>query len=138
MIGVCGYYNKWIPSCKITRVRQFLNLKEYNEYKRKKELGPFYDIEAHVECKCKDGNCITNQSVVCIHARFPIYMIYVNKKRYLVVFSEYEKLERILEGTDNPMYEFVHELRYNPNSFMKGRELQEAEKDFEVNKKHKN
>jgi len=34
---------------------------------------------------------------------------------FLVVASENERMERYLAGTDNPIHDLVHELRYNPN-----------------------
>jgi hypothetical protein len=45
--------------------------------------------------------------------------------------EESERMERILNGTDNPLYDFVHELRYNPNISSKlGSEREEAQQDF--------
>jgi hypothetical protein len=52
--------------------------------------------------------------------------------------EESERMERILNGTDNPLYDLVHELRYNPNISSKiGSERQEAQQDFEQAKKRK-
>lgn len=45
--------------------------------------------------------------------------------------DERDRMERILGGTDNPLHDLVHELRYNPNiSF----EREEAKRDFESKK----
>lgn len=33
---------------------------------------------------------------------------------YTIDSSEHEHLERYLAGTDDPLYDFVHEIRYNP------------------------
>lgn len=52
--------------------------------------------------------------------------------------EENERMERIISGTDNPLYDFVHELRYNPNISSKlGSEREEAQDDFEQSKKRK-
>lgn len=50
--------------------------------------------------------------------------------------DERERMERILNGTDNPLYDLVHELRYNPNisSKLGGAERLEAEEDFKKRK----
>lgn len=46
--------------------------------------------------------------------------------------DERERMERILSGTDNPLHDLVHELRYNPNiSF----EREEAKRDFDSSAK---
>jgi len=45
--------------------------------------------------------------------------------------EESERMERILAGTDNPLYDLVHELRYNPNISSKlGAEREDAQQDF--------
>ena len=59
--------------------------------------------------------------------------------------DERERMERILAGTDNPIHDLVHELRYNPNiTTQLGGERREAKEDLEqggegvgANKKHK-
>lgn len=52
--------------------------------------------------------------------------------------DEHERMERILNGTDNPLYDLVHELRYNPNMPTHlGVERKEAQEDFEQKKKQK-
>lgn len=54
--------------------------------------------------------------------------------------DERERMERILGGTDNPIYDLVHELRYNPNiTNQLGGERREAKEDLERGgqKKHK-
>ena len=55
------------------------------------------------------------------------------ERKYIVHPSEKEHMERYLAGTDDPMYDFVHELRYNPDSLF-GKEKEAAESHF---KKHK-
>jgi hypothetical protein len=137
--GFIRIFNKenehvWLAIRLITKIKLYPTYDDYMKPKYKNTIDP---LQSTIKCKCTAGNCIVNETLTCIRALFPIYCVKTDGKEYLVEFSQYEKLERILEGTDNPMYDFVHELRYNPNSFMKGRELQEAEKDFEVNKKIK-
>lgn len=123
-------FQKWRSIKKSVEIRKYNSLDEYH-------AAGFQNsrIISYIDCKCKD-NCFVNKTFTCLKAVFPIYYIFGHKNvEYFVDPSENEKLERILEGTDNPMYEFVHELRYNPNSFMKGRELQEAKEDFEKKRK---
>jgi hypothetical protein len=50
--------------------------------------------------------------------------------------DERQRIERILNGTDNPIYDLVHELRYNPSMPMHlGVERSAAKEDFEQQKK---
>jgi hypothetical protein len=59
-------------------------------------------------------------------------------KWYIVHPDERERMGRVLNGTDNPLYDLVHELRYNPNiSSRLGAEREEAQQDFEQVKKRK-
>lgn len=53
---------------------------------------------------------------------------------YVVHPDENERMERILNGTDNPLYDLVHELRYNP-AMPAGlsAERKEAQERFEEN-----
>jgi len=48
---------------------------------------------------------------------------------YVVHPDENERMERILAGTNNPLYDLVHELRYNP-AIAVGREVETAKNDF--------
>lgn len=43
--------------------------------------------------------------------------------------DENERMERLLAGTDNPLYDLVHELRYNPRLGL-SRDLHEAKRRF--------
>lgn len=58
---------------------------------------------------------------------------------YIVHPDERERMERILNGTDNPLCDLVHEPRYNPNisSKLGHGEREEAQEDFEQLKKRK-
>jgi hypothetical protein len=50
--------------------------------------------------------------------------------------DERQRMERILNGTDNPIYDLVHELRYNPSMPVHlGAERRAAKEDFEQQKK---
>lgn len=91
--------------------------------------------EKVLQCKCPDDDdgaeivrCINDQCLYTIHITGKY-----GRSRYIVHPCEKEHMERYLAGTDDPMYDFVHELRYNPDSAF-GRERQEAESHF---KKHK-
>ncbi len=54
---------------------------------------------------------------------------------YVVHPDERERMERILAGTDNPLYDLVHELRYNPAVGAVGRDVAEAREHFDGNKR---
>ena len=49
---------------------------------------------------------------------------------YILDPSEHEHMERYLAGTDDPMYDFVHELRHNPRALPTSHELEEAVDKF--------
>ncbi len=49
---------------------------------------------------------------------------------YILDPSEHEHMERYLAGTDDPMYDFVHELRHNPRALPTSTELAEATERF--------
>ena len=106
------------------------------------------------ECPCgldKEKN--VEEDCLFVKEMFPLYEVVVeNKMRltvcgdkttfktftYLLDPSEREHMERYLAGTDDPMYDFVHELRYNPNrAFPASPELEKVKSDFENNKKRK-
>lgn len=53
---------------------------------------------------------------------------------YIVHPDEREHMERFLAGTDDPVYDLVHELQYNP---IVGSHLTHAKKDFEQRKRIK-
>jgi hypothetical protein len=48
---------------------------------------------------------------------------------------EHEHMERFLAGTDDPLYDFVHELRYNPRAMPVSPELEMAREDFQKKRK---
>lgn len=95
-------------------------------------------------CTCDSDDWFT---CTCITDVFPVYELTVanhhieilNQKTnsqfvpktltYLLHPCEREHMERYLAGTDDPMYDFVHELRYGPNA-MGGRERSEAKDDL--------
>lgn len=52
--------------------------------------------------------------------------------------DEKERMERILNGTNNPLYDLVHELRYNPAIPARlSVERREAKEDFEQKKRQR-
>lgn len=59
--------------------------------------------------------------------------IYVPKTvTYIIHSSEREHMERYLAGTDDPLYDYVHHLKYNPAN---GSEALAAREDFEMHQK---
>lgn len=58
---------------------------------------------------------------------------------YLIHPDERERMERILNGTDNPLYDLVHQLMYNPDVLPAEmiRSRREAKEHFEEQKKRK-
>lgn len=91
---------------------------------RRKE-GDFYPIEMRnelrrislntIDCKCPD---LDGQYYHCscdYGPWFPIYILTTeDKSKYCLHPDEREHMERFLAGTDNPIYDLVHELRFNP------------------------
>jgi hypothetical protein len=70
---------------------------------------------------------------VCID-KVGLYIITTrNQDEFVVDPSENEHMERFLAGTDDPLYDLVHELRYNPH-FRLDAEIQSAENHFKRNK----
>lgn len=66
---------------------------------------------------------------ICID-KLGLYIITTKKYGDFVVDPcEKEHVERFLAGTDDPLYDLVHELRYNPNTRL-GKDVQEAESHF--------
>jgi hypothetical protein len=78
-----------------------------------------------LNCTCKmielytedPSNIPQNLECNCVLTTLPMYIIYVKKenKPYIVHPDEKEHMERFISGTDDPLYDLVHELRYNPN-----------------------
>ncbi len=71
---------------------------------------------------------------------FPLYTIRVGRDDadgwFVVHPDEHERMERILNGTDSPIHDLVHELRYNP-ALALGAEVAQARKNFNHNKRTK-
>lgn len=75
----------------------------FEEYKQKKKKSVRMD-EMDTHCQCKYEALKTH----------PIYVIIDEKdKRYYIHPCEQEHMQRYLAGTDDPMHDLVHELRYN-------------------------
>jgi len=83
------------------------------------------------ECTCDDI-----QKCQCIPDFFPSYVIltrkdsYEESRMYLVHPDEKEHMERYLAGTDDPLYDLVHELRFNPQFCV----VKETGEQFETKK----
>lgn len=88
----------------------------------------------------------TTDVIECaVHTQYaPYYFVAVkpnaadNKDGYKILWhlihpDEREHMERILAGTDNPIYDLVHELRYNPRVGIA--DVAEAKADFESKKR---
>ncbi len=113
------------------------------------------------ECECTKGKSIEIDTMdpECkgIERLYPLYLVRVknlypeengttidgNDFRVMPVCSYYlhpcekEHMERYLAGTDDPMYDFVHELRYNPRAMFLSPDLQSAREDFEGKKRRR-
>jgi hypothetical protein len=103
----------------ILEVIKYDSVKEYNDLS---------------ECKLKEDGSRT-----CVYelvAKNKVKLINVlnghaSKRVYYILHpSEHEHIKRCLAGTDDPMYDFVHELRYNPQSLPKSAELIEGTNNF--------
>jgi hypothetical protein len=80
-----------------------------------------FDLLLHIdsrisECECEpldeDDNyykCTCNLSPY-----FPIYVALVDNDWCYIHPDEKDHVERFMAGTDNPLYDLVHELRFNP------------------------
>ncbi len=84
-------------------------------------------------CECEPSDTVANTkaSIEKYATFFPLYIITLhnwtaNMQEYIVDPSEHEHMERYLAGTDDPMYDFVHELRNNPRALPSSAELAEA------------
>ena len=96
----------------------------------------------------KADACATD--CVCNFKIFPLYEIVVGNEieemtkgqeravsvpkqiTYIVHSSEREHMERYLAGTDDPLYDYVHHLKYNPAN---GSEALAAQENFEMRQK---
>ncbi len=94
------------------------------------------------ECATIEDTARFLKSFQPLLAYFPLYLLTVigeNQKfvSYIIDPSEHEHMERYLAGTDDPMYDFVHELRNNPRALPPSAELAEAtERHNKRNKKN--
>lgn len=120
----------FIPICRIEEVYVVRNKSRDDCRVIHEEL---LEEKVLTECKCTNENdninCINDQRLYTIRVITKSDRI----EKYIVHPSENEHMERYLAGTDDPMYDFVHELRYHPDSLL-GREKEGAESHF---KKHR-
>lgn len=91
-----------------------------------------YESYAYENDECNGGGAALIQKLFETESIYPLYEIIVKDEDdcYLVHPSEREHMERYLAGTDNPLYDLVNELRYNPNLAF-GSEVRAAKQDFE-------
>lgn len=110
----------YVPGKYIFEVIKYDTVKEYNDLSedacKLKEDGRDCVYELVAKNKVKLINVINGHAAKHIH--------------YILDPSEHEHIERCLAGTDNPMYDFVYELRYNPQGLPKSAELVEGENRF--------
>ncbi len=103
------------------------------------------------ERKCKAPECVfvndATDAPTCgiMDHLFPLYTFIMNHEIdkpggtsvpcwFVVHPDERARMERILAGTDNPIHDLVHELRYNPRLAL-GAEVAEARDDFNGKKR---
>jgi hypothetical protein len=128
-----GQY-RYIPANIITMVEKDSTHFEEMDYRNIEVLHDALIEASHLNCpnnhddngqNIEYNNCLDKQG---------LYIITITgNTTYVVDPSENEHMERFLAGTDDPIYDLVHELRYNPRIRL-GEDVQEAESHF---KKHK-
>lgn len=93
----------------------------------------FVQNDVHATCKRYAATSDVEELEQCLDT-LQLYTIQTAKDEiYIVHPCEYERMERFLAGTEDPMYDLVHELRYNPNIKLSS-EIQEAESHFKKRK----
>ena len=115
----------FIPSKYIVGVQMYTNVEERIKFCTDdvEERRPFYALLPYPHYIVRVKN---------LFREFVDYMSYRAKYTapetcdYLLDPSEHEHMERYLAGTDDPMYDFVHELRHNPRALPASHELLEA------------
>ena len=141
---VASHHDTFVPVDNVTEVMKLGSMSILESY-----MGDKYHTQIMTGlADANTCNCDPTSGVVCnkqdasspheciLHEYLPFYVISVAQKGdYMVHPCERERMERILNGTDDPMYDLVHELRYNPHVGI-GSELKEAKNDF--NKRIKN
>jgi hypothetical protein len=70
--------------------------------------------------KCGVENCAGLPGTCPLNAMAPFYEISVNGKggallQFMVHPEESERMQRIVAGTDNPMWDYVFQLQFNPD-----------------------
>ena len=157
---VCSWSSKREFSATLNEVYYAYVPKSQIGFVRKMHKQPFiFDLLPDVEhwkllfdlckgdgctCKMKDyykndwKDFPENLTCNCELSIYPMYIITNNvlPKFYLVHPEESEHMERYLAGTDDPMYDLVHELRYHP-SFKMGSDIVDIERNWNDRKKPK-
>lgn len=77
---------------------------------------------APVEDKCGVDNCAGLPGMCLLNKMAPFYEISVEKRngvgtllQFMVHPDESERMQRIVAGTDNPMWDYVFQLQFNPD-----------------------
>ena len=141
--------NEWMVSRMLCYALSVLGLKCNCEHNALMELGSsrlFYDNADDNSVFC---TCLFEEQPI-----FPLYLIAAKNHKefalrdlgngnmeeftpehafYIVHPDERDRMPRILEGTDNPMYDLVHEMRYGKDAIRMGTgtELKTAKRKFE-------
>lgn len=129
----------YIPISSITSVQEITSLYKLHDSCDSAHhdiLSTLFDLDVCVnltyhdpthKCDWLDEN---SQHRCTLKDYLPFYVVTIKGEGdYMVHPSERERMERILGGTDDPMYDLVHELRYNPNVGL-GTDLKDAKNDF--------
>jgi hypothetical protein len=130
----CPYeYDKYIMKTRIDTVesdpRQFSSCQYAN-------MELFHSLlikSGHLDCKINHSTqqIPNKERAICLD-KLGLYVINAKVGNFVVDPCEKEHMQRFLAGTDDPLYDLVHELRYNPRIRL-GEDVQEAESHF---KKH--
>lgn len=119
-------HDRYIPASMITMVEKQSTLFEEMNYGNIETLHKALVLDGYLKCD-------TDHVGICLDT-LGLYIITINGNRdYVVDPSENEHMERFLAGTDDPLYDLVHELRYNPKIRL-GEDVQEAESHFKKQK----
>jgi hypothetical protein len=130
--------------CKDTTCSTYISEKQWTE---KTAWGPKREWPPSGVCKFYLGPEDEYPTCPLLEQYMPMYLFAtapdlsdedIHVVWWIVHPDERERMQRILNGTDNPLYDLVHELRYNPNMpSCLSTDRQEAEERFEQAKKRK-
>ncbi len=142
---------EYIPKREVLRVLKFNNVDDFrimtrfchdNVSNMHLMMRSVFDMDNAPACT-GDGtpNC------ACFETVLPVYAVVIASKEetknsrnrvpcllYLIHPLEREKMERFIDGTDDPMWDYVHQLRYGPpddSSLVRLRTSQDAQRHFQ-------